>query len=476
MNKFTLSFKSPAEMLKYIETNDVQFIDLNFTNLDGKWMHMSIHASCFSKDHIEKGTVFSGRSMAGWCETHETDMIVKPDITRAAYDPFSAQKTIKIFCDVFQPNTNEPYNRDPRSIAKAAEKYLKKTGIGDTIHFGPEPEFFVFDDVRVSTSQHNVSYIIESDEEPHNKAREYPTGNMGHRPMKKHGYIPERPLDSLSDIRAEMLTVIESMGIAVEKHHHEAAPAQCELGIEFGPLLQTADNIQIYKHAVFNVAHSYGKTATFMPKPLNDAPGSGMHVHQSIWKAGKNLFAGSGYSGLSETALYYIGGLLKHAKTVNAFTNPSTNSYKRMTPGFSAPIALTYSASNRSAACRIPPANTPEGSRVEARFPDGLANPYLALSAMLMAGLDGIDNKIHPGEAIDKDLFQMTPEELSEMPKTCSSFREALEALAKDHAFLLKGDVFTLDMINAYIEMKMEEVERYESTPHPVEVDMYYSS
>ncbi|PCI96722.1 MAG: type I glutamate--ammonia ligase [Alphaproteobacteria bacterium] len=475
MNKYALSFKSPAEILKYIEEQDIQFIDLNFTDIRGKWQHTTQHASAFTKELIDDGACFDGSSIAGWCDIQKSDMIIKPDISRVTYDPFAAQKTIKIFCDIYEPTSKKPYSRDPRSVAKAAEAYLKKSKLGDTAYFGPEPEFFIFDDVRVHTDTNHVSYMLDSEEGAYNKGRDYPTGNMGHRPPPKGGYFPESPVDSLSDIRAEMLTVIESMGVSVEKHHHEVAPAQCELGIKFASLLETADNVQLYKHAVHNVAHSYGKSATFMPKPINDDNGSGMHVHQSLWKSGKPLFAGKSYANLSETALYYIGGILKHARALNAFTNPTTNSYKRLVAGFEAPVSLTYSALNRSAACRIPHTNAPKERRIEARFPDPLANPYLAFSAMLMAGLDGIENKIHPGDAADKDLYTVSSEEQLKVPKLCGSLKEALIALESDHDFLLKGDVFTRDLIDAFIDLKIQEIAKYEAMVHPVEVDMYYS-
>lgn len=475
MNKYTLSFKSPAEILKYVQENDVQYIDLNFTDMRGKWQHTTQHVATFTKELIENGVYFDGSSIAGWRTIDKSDMLMKLDISRVTYDPFAAQKTIKIFCDVCEPDTRQPYNRDPRSVAKAAEAYLKKSGLGDTAYFGPEAEFFVFDDVKFTADMNHVSYKIDSEEGPYNTGRDYPTGNMGHRPSVKGGYFPEGPVDSLSDIRAEMLTVLESMGVSVEKHHHEVAPSQHELGIMFSTLVDSADNIQLYKHAVHNVAHSYGKTATFMPKPVYGDNGSGMHVHQSVWKSGKPLFAGNGYADLSETALYYIGGMIKHARALNAFTNPSTNSYKRLVPGYEAPVLLAYSSCNRSASCRIPYGATPKAKRVEVRFPDPLANPYFAFSAMLMAGLDGIENKIHPGEAMDKNLYDLPPEELIKIPTVCGSLREALQALANDNAFLLKGDVFSKDLIDAYIALKIQEVERFETMPHPIEYTMYYS-
>ena len=476
MNKYALSFKSTAEIIKYIDEQEIQFIDLNFTDIRGKWQHTTQHASAFTKDLIDNGTSFDSSSIHGWDDIQKSNMIVKPDISRATYDPFAAQKTIKIFCDIHDTIAGKPHDRDPRSIAKAAESYLKKSKLGDTSYFGPEPEFFIFDDVRVQTQNNHVSYMVDSEEGDYNKGRNYPTGNMGHRPTIKSGYLSESPVDSLSDIRAEMLSVIESMGVGVENHHHEVAPSQCELGIKFASLLESADNIQLYKHAVHNVAHSYGKSATFMPKPINGDNGSGMHVHQSLWKSGKPLFAGKGYANLSETALYYIGGILKHARALNAFTNPTTNSYKRIVSGSEVPLSLTYSASNRFAACRIPNTNTPKEQRVEVRFPDAMANPYLAFSAMLMAGIDGIENKIHPGDSSENDSHLPSDEDKSNTQNICISLKDALQALNSDHEFLLKGDVFTRDIIDSFIKLKTQEIQKYEGMTHPIEVDMYYSS
>ena len=381
-----------------------------------------------------------------------------------------------MFCNIYDPTTNKPYEKDPRNIAKQAESYLAKTGLADTAYFGPEPEFFIFDDVKYSNQPNHVFYHLDSEEGPYNSAREYTTGNMGHRPRVKGGYFPESPVDNLSDIRAEMLTVIESMGVDVEKHHHEVAPSQCELGIKFSTLLKSADNVQIYKHAVHNFVHSYGKSATFMPKPINGDNGSGMHVHQSLWKSGKPLFAGKSYADLSETALYYIGGIMKHARALNAFTNPTTNSYKRLIPGFEAPCLMAYSALNRSAACRIPYSNSPAAKRIEMRFPDPLCNPYLAFAAMLMAGIDGVENKIHPGDAMDKNLYDLSDQERGQIPNLCRSLRSALNALEDDHEFLLRGDVFTKPMLESYSKLKEQEVLKYESITHPIEMEMYYSS
>lgn len=472
----SLKFKNKTELFKFIDTNDIQFINLNFTDLNGKWHHTAQHVSAFDGDVMDAGLFFDGSSIEGWQDIHESDMLMLPDLHKTAIDPFAAQKTLKIFCDVVEPDTRKPYNRDPRSIAKAAEAYLQKSGLADTAYFGPEAEFFIFDDVRINMQPQHVSYQIDSEEGPYNSGRAYDQGNSGHRPRTKGGYFPEAPVDSLSDIRGEMLTVMQSMGVPVEKHHHEVAPSQCELGILYTTLVNGADNIQIYKHVVHNVANSYGKTATFMPKPLWGDNGSGMHVHQSLWKAGKPLFAGDVYAGLSDMALYYIGGIIKHARALNAFTNPTTNSYKRLVPGYEAPVLLAYSSRNRSASCRIPMVSSPNGKRVEVRFPDPCANPYLGFAAMLMAGLDGVANKIHPGEAIDKNLYDLPQQELSRIPTVCGSLRESLHALSGDRDFLLRGDVFSNDMIEAFIKLKMKDVELYETTVHPVEYHMYYSS
>ncbi|MGH1403299.1 MAG: type I glutamate--ammonia ligase [Alphaproteobacteria bacterium] len=475
MSAYALSFKTPAELIKFVQEQDVQFIDFNFTDIRGQWHHTAQHVATLNKDLVEGGIYFDGSSIAGWQDINESDMLLKPDISRVTYDPFAAQKTIKVFCDVYDPITNKPYILDPRSIAKAAESHLKKSGVGDAAYFGPEPEFFIFNDVKVNIQPSHVTYRLDSEEGPYNAGRDYPSGNMGHRPDMKGGYFPDSPVDSLSDIRGEMLTVLESMGVNVEKHHHEVAPSQCELGIQFDHLLRSADNVQLYKHTVKNVANSYGRSATFMPKPVNGDNGSGMHVHQSIWKSGKPLFAGQSYADMSETALYYIGGVLKHARALNAFTNPTTNSYKRLTPGYEAPVLLAYSARNRSAACRIPISAGAKSKRIEIRFPDPMANPYIAFSAMLMAGLDGIENKIHPGEAMDKNLYTLPEGELEKIPHVCHSLRDALNALEADHAFLLKGDVFTREFLGSFTALKQEELERYEMTTHPIEVSMYYS-
>ncbi|AEP09705.1 type I glutamate--ammonia ligase [Micavibrio aeruginosavorus] len=476
MSDAELNIKSVADLLKAITDRNIEYVDFIFTDLRGKQQHTTQHVDTVDKDLLTDGVFFDGSSIAGWKAINESDMVLMPDVTRVTIDPFTAQPTLKIFCDVYDPVTKKPYVRDPRSIAKAAEAYLQTTGLADVAYFGPEAEFFVFDDVKFAVRGNKVAYELDGIEEPSNTDRTYADGNMGHRPRVKGGYFPDAPVDSGVDLRAEMLSVMRTMGVPVEKHHHEVAASQHELGIKFSTLVDCADNMQIYKHVVFNVAHAYGKTATFMPKPVYGDNGSGMHVHQSLSKGGKPLFAGDGYAGLSEMCLFYIGGIIKHARALNAFTNPTTNSYKRLVPGYEAPVLLAYSARNRSASCRIPHSVSPKGKRVEVRFPDPLANPYLAYSAMLMAGLDGIKNKIHPGEAMDKNLYDLPDEELRRVPTVCGSLREALESLKQDHSFLLEGDVFTRDMIAGYIELKMEEVMAYETMPHPIEFQMYYSS
>lgn len=466
---------SAKNVLGMIKEHDVQFVDFRFTDPKGKWQHTSYIANKVDEGTFEDGVMFDGSSIAGWKSINESDMILMPDTTTAFLDPFAVQPTLVIFCDVIEPSTGQPYGRDPRSIAKRAEKYLASTGIGDTAYFGPELEFFVFDDVRHKTTGTHSFFLIDSEELPCNTGREYPGGNMAHRPPTKGGYFPVQPVDSGFDLRCEMLSVLTSVGITPVLHHHEVAPAQHEMGFDFSTLTATADNVQKYKYVVHNVAHSYGKTATFMPKPMAGDNGSGMHTHQSLWKGGKPLFAGNGYADLSEMCLYYIGGIIKHAKALNAFTNASTNSYKRLIPGFEAPVLLAYSSRNRSASIRIPYVASPKGKRIEVRFPDPTANPYYSFSAMLMAGLDGIEKKIHPGDAMDKNLYDLPPEELKDVPSVCGSLREALEALDADRDFLKKGDVMTDDQIDAYIELKMQDVYRFEHTPHPVEYDMYYS-
>ena len=462
-------------VLKMIQDKEVKFVDLRFTDPRGKWQHVTFDLSQITEEAFSEGLMFDGSSIAGWKAINESDMTLMPDPATAVIDPFFAQTTLAIVCDVHEPLTGQPYNRCPRSIAKAAEKFLKTTGTGDTAYFGPEAEFFVFDSVRFETGMNKPYYYIDSSEGPYNSGTDYESGNRGHRPPAKGGYFPVPPMDSLQDMRSEMLGVMGEMGIEPEKHHHEVAASQHELGIKFTTLTRCGDAMQIYKYVIHQVAESYGKTATFMPKPIYGDNGSGMHVHQSIWKDGKPLFAGSGYADLSNMCLYYIGGIIKHAKTLNAFTNSLTNSYKRLIPGFEAPVLLAYSARNRSASCRIPFAPGPKGKRVEVRFPDPGSNPYLAYASMLMAGLDGIENKIHPGDPMDKDLYSLPPEELKDIPQVCGSLRDALAHLDANRAFLKKGGVFTDDFIDSYIELKMGEVYAFEHTPHPVEFKMYYS-
>jgi glutamine synthetase len=464
-----------ASVLKMIKDNDIKYVDLRFTDPRGKWQHLAMHPRMMDEDAFSEGVMFDGSSIAGWKAINESDMALIPDPTSAVMDPYAAQSSLILFCDVHEPSTGEPYKRDPRSVARRAEAYLAYTGIGDTAYFGPEAEFFIFDDVKFDVSMNKTFYQIDESEGPYNSGRDFDGGNTGHRPPAKGGYFPVPPIDSHGDLRAEMLSIMEDMNLPVEKHHHEVAPSQNELGISFDTLVRTADNMQIYKYVVHNTAHAYGKTATFMPKPVKDDNGSGMHCHQSIWKGDTPLFSGSGYADLSEMALYYIGGIIKHAKALNAFTNPLTNSYKRLIPGFEAPVLLAYSARNRSASCRIPFATSPKGKRVEVRFPDPGANPYLAFSAMMMAGLDGIENKIHPGDPMDKNLYDLPPEELSSVPTVCGSLREALESLDADRDFLKKGDVFSDDLIDGYLKLKWDEVFAFEHTPHPIEFSMYYS-
>jgi glutamine synthetase len=464
-----------TKVLDLIKENDVKYVDFRFTDFRGKVHHVSQHVSTVDEDMLTDGVMFDGSSISGWKAINESDMILMPDVDTAVMDPFAAQAQLNITCDILEPATGQPYSRDPRSIAKSAERYMASLGIGDTAYFGPEAEFFIFDDVRYQQNNTSAFYYLDSEDASENTGKVYPDGNRGHRVQPKGGYFPVPPLDAAHDLRAEMLTTLAEMGVTVEKHHHEVAASQHELGIKFETLIKSADALQAFKYVVHNVADAYGKSATFMPKPVKGDNGSGMHVHQSIWKEGKPTFAGSGYADLSDTALYYIGGIIKHAKALNALTNPSTNSYKRLIPGFEAPVLLAYSARNRSASCRIPYVSSPKGKRVEVRFPDPTANPYLAFSAMLMAGLDGIQNKIHPGEAMDKNLYDLPPEELKNVPTVCGSLREALLALEADHAFLLKGDVFSKDMIEAYLELKWEEVYAFEHTPHPIEFQMYYS-
>jgi glutamine synthetase len=464
------------DVVKLIKDNDVKYADFRFTDPRGKWQHVTFDISLISEETFAEGQMFDGSSIAGWKAIHESDMNLMPDPGSACIDPFFAETTLSLVCDVLEPTTGEPYNRDPRGIAKRAEGYAKASGVGDTIHFGPEAEFFIFDDVKFSVQPYNTGFRLDSVEFPTNSDTDYEGGNLGHHIGFKKGYFPVPPQDTVQDMRSEMLGAMARMGVKVEKHHHEVASAQHELGMKFSPLVVMADQLQIYKYCITQVAQIYGKTACFMPKPVYGDNGSGMHCHQSIWKDGKPVFAGNKYADLSETCLSYIAGVIRHAKAINAFTNPTTNSYKRLVPGFEAPVLLAYSARNRSAACRIPWTTNPKAKRVEVRFPDPLCNPYLGFAAMLMAGMDGVKNKLDPGPAVDKDLYDLPPQELKEIPTVCGSLRQALEEMSKDRDFLKAGGVFDDDFIDAYIDLKMTEVIRFEHTPHPVEFEMYYSA
>ena len=467
--------KTASDVLRSIKDNDIKYVDLRFTDPRGKWQHVTFDVGIVDEDLFSDGTMFDGSSIAGWKAINESDMMLMPDPTTAAMDPFFAAPTLSIVCDVLEPSTGEPYSRDPRGVARKGEAYAASAGIGDAVYFGPEAEFFVFDDVRFRADPTNTGFVLDSAEFPGNSDTPYEGGNLGHRIRTKGGYFPVPPQDSAQDMRGEMLAAMAAMGAQVEKHHHEVASAQHELGLKFGPLTQMADHLQVYKYCIHQVAQSYGKTATFMPKPVFGDNGSGMHVHQSIWKEGRPLFAGDKYADLSQECLWYIGGILRHARSLNAFTNPTTNSYKRLVPGYEAPVLLAYSARNRSASCRIPYTSNPKAKRLEVRFPDPMANPYLAFTAMLMAGLDGIANKIDPGEAMDRDLYGLPPAELAAIPTVCGSLREALAALEADNAYLTAGGVFTSDLIASFVELKSAEAKRLEMTPHPVEFDMYYS-
>ncbi|HSH29610.1 MAG TPA: glutamate--ammonia ligase [Thiohalobacter sp.] len=465
-----------AKVQKLIKDNEVRWVDMRFSDTRGKEQHVTIPASEVDAGFFKDGKMFDGSSISGWKGINESDMVLMPDSTTALLDPFSDEPQVNIRCDILEPTTMQGYERDPRSIARRAEEYLKSTGIADSALFGPEPEFFVLDDVRWGANIGGAFYKLDSEEGSWNTEQVFEDGNMGHRPSVKGGYFPVPPVDSLHDLRGAMCQAMEEMGLEIEVHHHEVATAgQCEIGVGANTLLKKADEVQILKYCVHNVAHAYGKTATFMPKPLVGDNGSGMHVHMSLAKAGKNIFSGKKYGGLSDQALYYIGGIIKHARALNAFTNASTNSYKRLVPGFEAPVMLAYSARNRSASIRIPFVSNPKGRRIEVRFPDATANPYLAFTALMMAGLDGIQNKIHPGDAMDKDLYDLPPEEERQIPQVCHAFDQALEALDQDRKFLKAGGVFTDDVIDAYINLKMEEVTRLRMTTHPVEFDMYYS-
>lgn len=462
--------------LALIAENDAKWVDLRFTDFKGKEHHVTIPASTVDEEFFENGQMFDGSSISGWKGINESDMIMMPEDDSCLVDPFTEEATIIVRCTIIEPSTMQGYDRDPRSVALRAEEFLKSTGLGDTAFFGPEPEFFIFDDVKWKTDMSGTMVEINSEEAAWASNKSFEGGNMGHRPRVKGGYFPVPPVDSHHDLRGAMCGAMESMGLEIEVHHHEVATAgQNEIGVKFNTLVKKADEVQVMKYCVHNVAHAYGKTATFMPKPIVGDNGSGMHVHQSFWKGGENQFAGDQYAGLSEMALYYIGGIIKHARALNAFTNASTNSYKRLVPGFEAPVMLAYSARNRSASIRIPYVASPKGKRIEARFPDPTANPYLAFSAMLMAGIDGIKNKIHPGDAADKDLYDLPAEEALAIPTVANSLEQALEALDNDREFLTQGGVFSDDMIDAYIALKTDEALQVSMTTHPVEFDLYYS-
>jgi len=467
---------SAENVLKMIKDEEVTFVDLRFCDTRGKEQHVSVPAHTIDESIFEDGQMFDGSSIAGWKGINESDMILMPEAATAVLDPFMEENTLILRCDIVEPSTGEGYERDPRSLAKRAEAYLQSTGIADQAFFGPEPEFFVLDDVRWGADMSGAFYKVDSEESIWNSEKVYEGGNIGHRPGVKGGYFPVPPVDSLQDIRSAMCMVLEEMGVETEVHHHEVATAgQCEIGTKFNTLVRRADDLLTLKYVVMNVGHGFGKTVTFMPKPLVGDNGSGMHVHQSLARGGENIFAGDGYGGLSETARYYIGGVIKHARAINAFANASTNSYKRLVPGFEAPVMLAYSARNRSASIRIPYCSNPKGRRVEVRFPDSCGNPYFTFVSLLMAGLDGIQNRIDPGEAMDKDLYDLPAEEEKQIPQVCHSLDQALEALDGDREFLKAGGVFTDDVIDAYIDLKMEEVTRLRMTTHPVEFDMYYS-
>jgi len=463
-------------VFRMIKENKIKMVDLKFMDFPGQWQHFSVPVHELTEKSFEEGFGFDGSSIRGWKSINESDMLVIPDPTTAFIDPFIEVATISLICDVYDPLTKEKYERCPRYIAQKAEAYLKSTGIADTVYFGPEAEFFIFDDARFDQNAHEGYYYIDSIEGQWNSGRDEKP-NLAYKPRYKEGYFPVPPTDSLNDIRNEMVLIMEQCGLEVEAQHHEVATGgQCEIDFRFAPLVKCADNLLIFKYIVKNVARRHGKTATFMPKPLFGDNGSGMHCHQSLWKNGQPLFYGNGYANLSEIALYYIGGILKHAPALCAFTNPTTNSYKRLVPGFEAPVNLAYSQRNRSAAIRIPTySSSPKAKRIEVRFPDGSCNPYLAFAAMLMAGIDGIINKIDPGEPLDKDIYALPPEELKNVPSTPGSLEEALRALEKDHDFLLRGDVFTEDVIEAWIKYKWEkEVNQLRMRPHPYEFVLYF--
>lgn len=468
--------KTVAHVMRIVEDEGVKFVDFRFTDTRGKEQHVSVPVSTFDAEKFESGVAFDGSSIAGWKGIEASDMMLLPDPNTAYVDPFYEEPTLVLTCDVIEPADGKGYERDPRSLAKRAEAYLQSTGLGDTAYFGPEPEFFVFDSVQWKVDMSGSFYKINSEQAPWSTDKTYEHGNSGHRPQIKGGYFPVAPVDSFQNLRSEICVLLEQIGIPVEVHHHEVGGAgQNEVGTKFSTLVQRADWTQALKYIVHNVADNYGKTATFMPKPVVGDNGSGMHVHQSIWKDGKNLFAGDSYAGLSEFALHYIGGIIKHARALNAITNPTTNSYKRLVPGYEAPVKLAYSARNRSAAIRVPYVNSAQARRIETRFPDPMANPYLAFSALMMAGLDGVQNKIHPGEAAEKNLYELSPEEDRQIPTVCASLEQALECLDQDREFLTRGGVFSNSMLDAYIELKFSEVTRLRMAAHPVEFDMYYS-
>lgn len=465
-----------SDVLKLIKEKDVKFVDLRFTDTLGKEQHVSIPAKMADEELFESGKNFDGSSIKGWQSIHESDLTLLPDPTTSVLDPFSEETTLLVRCGVVDPTTMLGYHRDPRSLAKRAEIYLQSTGIADRCYFGPEPEFFIFDSVRWRNEINEAFYFVDSMEAAWNSGKEFEGGNFGHRPGVKGGYFPVPPVDSFHDIRSAMCLVLEEMGVPVEAHHHEVATSgQNEIATRKDTLVRRADQLQILKYVVHNVAHSYGKTATFMPKPVMGDNGNGMHCHQSLEKDGKNIFAGDKYAGLSEIALYYIGGIFKHARALNVFTNPTTNSYKRLVPGFEAPVLLAYSSRNRSAAIRVPHTSNPKARRIEIRFPDAMMNPYLGFAAQLMAGLDGIKNKIHPGDPMEKDLYDLPPEELVDVATVCSSLEQAIDHLNRDREFLKQGDVFTDDVINSFVKLKEEELQLIQRSTHPAEFALYYS-
>jgi glutamine synthetase len=467
---------TPAEVLSTLKEKEVKFVDLRFTDTHGKEQHVSVPAHTIDQGFFDDGKMFDGSSIAGWKGINESDMVLMPDASTAIIDPFFEETTLILRCDVLEPSTMQGYERCPRSLARRAEAYLRASGVGDKALFGPENEFFIFDSVRYGNNMAGAFFEIDSVEAAWSSGKNYEDGNKAHRPGVKGGYFPVPPVDSFQDLRSAMCLAMEELGLKVEVHHHEVATAgQCEIGVGANTLVKKADEVQLLKYAIHNVAHAYGKTATFMPKPIVGDNGNGMHVHQSISKEGKALFAGDKYAGLSDLALYYIGGIIKHAKAINAFTNASTNSYKRLVPGFEAPVMLAYSARNRSASIRVPWVSNPKARRIEVRFPDSTANPYLGFAAMLMAGLDGIQNKIHPGDPADKDLYDLPPEEAKNIPEVCYSLEQALQSLDADRAFLKAGGVFTDDVIDAYINLKMQEVTKVRMSTHPLEFQLYYS-